>query len=515
MTKHARVAAAAPNQAAADAAVEVAACGGGAVDGAIAAMLVTLVNEPGVVSLGAGAFLTVGAPGEVPITIDGNVEMPGREVDRAGFGAGVREVTTSYGGGVTMTIGHGSVATPGALAAFAEAHRRYGRVPWREVMGPAIRIARRGFPLGEAGASYLALVHDSVFGWQPESSGAVHRPDGVTPLATGETVRIAHLADALQRLADVGPADFYTGELAGALVDDMRANDGLIGHRDLAEYEPRVSPALPVSVGDWSLATNPPPSIGGPVLAALLLLTDRPPVDGPDSARRMVEVQLAVLRHRARHLDLAEDRLQAAQAMLDSIVREGSAWVRTSPSTAHVSVVGDDGFACALTASAGYGSGVMVPGTGIWMNNSLGEPELNRRGLHAWEPGTRLPSNMALTVGRGRGAAEGAALAIGSPGADRITTAIAQVLLGMGQGLDLSDAVASPRLHVALSGRGEARVEYEEGLRLPELPVPAREWPGRSMFFGGVGVALREPGGHLRTAADPRRGGGTAVGPAA
>ncbi len=117
-----------------------------------------------------------------------------------------------------------------------------------------------------------------------------------------------------------------------------------------------------------------------------------------------------------------------------------------SGSTVHVSVVDDNGMACATTASAGYGSGATIPGTGILMNNCLGEPELNRRGVHALRPGTRLGSNMAPSVGRH---ADGSVLAIGSPGADRITTALLQVLGGHALGgLDLQAAVDAPRLHV-------------------------------------------------------------------
>ena len=117
-----------------------------------------------------------------------------------------------------------------------------------------------------------------------------------------------------------------------------------------------------------------------------------------------------------------------------------------SSSTVHVSVVDERGMACAITASAGYGSGATIPGTGILLNNCLGEPELNRRGVHALTPGTRLGSNMAPAVGR---RADGAVLAIGSPGADRITTALLQVLGGYALGgLDLQAAVDEPRLHV-------------------------------------------------------------------
>ncbi|GAB2695464.1 gamma-glutamyltransferase [Thalassiella azotivora] len=516
-----RTAVAAPNQAAADAAVQVAGAGGGAVDAAVAACLVAMVTEPGVVSPLGGAFLTVAVPGHDPVTVDGNVEMPGRGAPPHRFGGGVHQVTTAYGGGVTLAVGHGTVATPGALAALGEAHRRWGRVPWPQVCAPAVEVSRRGFVLGPAAAHYLSLVHDDVYGWDPESRRAVHRPDGVTPLAAGETMRVEGLADTLEHLARTGPQDLYTGELAALLVAANQEGGGLVGAEDLRAYRARVLPALAVRAGRWTLGTNPPPAVGGPVLATLLALLQDGPRSGDAAVRHLVHVQAAVLRHRLDHLDVARDRVAAARALLDDVAARGGAWLRGAPSTVHVSVVDDAGLACAVTASSGYGSGAMVPGTGLWLNNCLGEPELNRRGLHAWDPGERLPSNMAPTVGRRD---DGAVLAVGSPGADRITTAVAQVLEHLARGTDLVDAVAAPRLHVSLvperagaggaGGSPEVLVEHEEDLSLPDLGLPTRSWPRHSMFFGGVTAALLRPGadgGRLSVAADPRRGGGTAV----
>ena len=142
------------------------------------------------------------------------------------------------------------------------------------------------------------------------------------------------------------------------------------------------------------------------------------------------------------------------------------------------------------------------------MNNCLGEVELNPRGLHSWRPGSRLPSNMAPSAAR---RADGSVLAIGSPGASRITTAILQVLARfLYADLPLADAVAAPRLHVE-TVNGALRVAYEEGLDVGALPHPSRHFDGISMYFGGVGAALWEPDSGFTLAADPRRQGGTAV----
>lgn len=502
---------AAPNTLATEAALDLAEAGGSAVDAAIAATLVTMVTEHGVVSVAGGAFVTVSSPGQPTVTVDGSVEMPGRSASPERFRRGTREVTTSYGGGLTTTVGHGSVGTPGALAALDLAHRRFGRAPWHEVVDPAVRVAEAGAPLGAAAASYIELVHDSVFGWDPRSHAALHHPDG-RHLTAGEVVRVEDLADTMRLVASDGSRTLYRGELAAVVAKDMERNEGLLGADDLAAYEAVVRPSLDVELGGWRFSTNPPPAIGGTVLAAMLLLLDQPVCRWTTAERaRTARIMAAVLRERQDRLDTADDRVAAAAALLDELGRIGPAWVRSSPSTAHISVVDADLVACSVTTSSGYGSGVMPPGTGLWLNNCLGEPELNRAGLHTLPPGTRLPSNMAPTVGRH---ADGSVLAIGSPGADRITTALLQVLAAVAGGQPLVDAIEAPRLHVHGGDDGFA-LTVEDDLVVDAdafgLGMPVQRMPARSMYFGGVGAVLRHPGGRIEAAGDLRREGATAV----
>jgi gamma-glutamyltranspeptidase/glutathione hydrolase len=508
----AQVAVATTSELAARAAVRLAAEGGNAVDAALSAVIVSMVCEPGIVAPGAAGFVTVApADGGPAVTIDGNVEMPGRGLPPERFGRGVLEVESGYGGGLTIVVGHGSVATPGAFAAYDEAHRRYGRAPWREVLAPAYEAARDGFPLGMSPAYYFTFVRDSVFGWHPDSRAALHHPDG-RPLLEGDTVHVPHLADSLRLIAEEGAATLYTGALAEAISADMEAHEGLLTAADLAAYEPVVRPALTLRAGDWDLATNPPPAIGGTTLAAMLaLMKDRPAGPWtPDDVSHLIAVQDAVLAHRLEHLDVTDDRIAAAERLLALVADGDLRALRTSPSTVNVSVVDSDGNACTVTSSAGYGSGVMTPGTGLWLNNCLGEPELNRRGLHALPPGERLPSNMAPTVGRHT---DGSVLAIGSPGADRITTALLQVLCGFSYaGMSLESAIAAPRVHVSHMASGPL-VHHEEDVALPQVDAPLRPHPPTSMFFGGVGAALRDVDGTLTAAGDPRRAAVVAVGP--
>lgn len=482
-----RLAVAAPSPEAADAAEAIARAGGSAVDAAIAAALVAMVTEVGLVSLSSGGFVTVQPAAGRAYTVDGWMDRPGIGRDPGAPPPRTWDVSTEYGGGVEITIGAGSVATHGSLAALGEAHARDGRLPWAELVGPAIDVARGGFALGSAARYYLRHVHESIFGWDPASRAALHDASG---RLTEERVVVADLAATLEQIAADGPRALHRGDIADAIAADVGARGGLLGRADLAAYAPVVREPLTTRVRGWSLATTSPPSVGGVVVAAMLrLLEDRPAAGWhADDVAHLVRVQRAVLGHRREVLEVATDLSATARAWLDRVDADHRA-VLESGSTAHVSVADADGSACSLTVSSGYGAGMIAAGTGIWLNNCLGEQELNPPGRHV-PPGARLLSNMAPVVGRHE---DGSTLAIGSPGADRITTAVVSALAGfVNGGLDLEAAVAHPRVHVHRAGLPDEDVRVEDDL---------------TMYFGGVAAALALPDGSLEAVADPRREG--------
>jgi gamma-glutamyltranspeptidase/glutathione hydrolase len=506
------IAVAAPNDLAAQAGVGVALEGGNAVDAAVTAAVTTMVTELGLVSLTAGGYVTIQPQDGDPETVDGGVEMPGRRLPPERFGRGVWEVSTRYAGDTRMTIGPGSVATPGALKALDLAWRRHGSLPWRRLLEPAVAAAE-GFPHGSTSYYYLSYVGEPIFGWHAESRAAVFPADGgLVPV--GERVLVPGLADTVRQLADEGADAMYTGDLGAAIAREVADGEGILTRADLEAYAAVVRRPLVVGAGSWRLATNPPPAAGGVAVAALLELLDGVPSGTtwtPEELVVLARAQALVLGAGLPDPETEEHRTARAEQLLGRI-RHSGRLALTSPSTATVSAVDDRGGACAVTVSSGYGSGVTVPGTGLALNNCLGEQELLASGPHALAPGTRLTSNMAPTVGH---RAEGAALAVGSPGSDRIPTALAQFLaLFTNGGLDLGAAIAHPRMHMRVRPQEEPafRLDHEEDLPVPEdIGFPVRSMPAHSMYFGGVNAALWAHEAGLVAAGDPRRAGAIAV----
>lgn len=501
-----QVATASSSQVAAEAAERVAWLGGNAVDAAVAAAMVSVNTEPGVCALAGGTYITVWGPDTDAQCIDGYARVPGLGNTNA-TPARSETVEMAYGGGVTTVVGAGSIAVPGTPAALALVHERYGRLPWRECVLPAAELCASGFPLPPACHHYLQYSGTSVFGRSDAGFRALH-PDGVKLAAPGTPIVVPGLADSLHVIADEGVDAFYNGSLGIAIVDHVIAGGGHMTRRDLADYQPRCYRAQSATLGKWSLALPPPPSIGGCMLGAMLQLIAEG-VDDFESMRRC-------LAYRRQRIDFADDLNAATEALLEAAQTELSARY-TSANTVHTSATDTDGLGCAITASAGYGAGEIPAGTGLWMNNCLGEIELNRRGLAAAPAGSTLPTNMAPTVAR----AGSEVIAIGSPGADRITSAMVQTLVGaLRDGKPLDAAIAAPRWHVEMSleptdNNYGAVIHIEPGVEFEDTgSIELRRHEQIGMYFGGVGAAHAcHRTGTIEAYADPRRVGGTSIAP--
>ncbi len=434
--------------------------------------------------------MLVVAPGQEPALLDFFVEAPGR-----GAGAGQRgeliPISVSFGDAIQVfNIGAASVGTYGLPAGLAEASVRFGRMALADLVAPAVGLARDGVALTTAQAYVVEILADIVTA-TPESA-ALFAPEGRL-LGVGDVIRQPELADALARLGADGPAPFYTGDVAAAIADWVQAGGGVLGREDLAAYEVVDRAPVRACYRGREVLTNPPPSAGGILLAHSLgqLESDRRPPDIERITAAMERTQ-------------AERTREFLEGLADpGFMERFMSSHRSLGSTTHVAVIDGDGGACSVTSSSGSCSGVIVPGTGVHLNNMLGEQDLNPLGFHRHPPGRRLPSMMAPTVVLRDGVPE---LVLGSAGSNRIRSAILQTIIRvLDEGMSAGDAVQAPRVHFE-----DGVVYAEPGVDTSSLERAGRavaRFHDRNLFFGGVQAAERDASGQFWGGGDPRRGG--------
>jgi gamma-glutamyltranspeptidase/glutathione hydrolase len=464
--------------------------GGNAVDAALAALLASWTAEPLLTGPGAGGYLLVAGPGWEPTLLDFFVAAPGAGADTAPR-APLVPVDVSFDDALQVFhVGAASVGVPGCPAGVEAAARRWGSLPLSDLAAPAARLAREGVALNAAQA-YVVEILAGIATRTPEGR-ALFAPGGRL-LREGDAFRSPELAEAIARLGAEGAAPFHTGDLAAAVLDWVGDRGGALTAQDLAAYAPVPRTPARASYRGRDVLTNPPPSAGGVLLVLALALLDRAP--GPPPLRAVVDAMAA-----------AQDaRTPAFVAGLTEPGFLGRFLGARLGSTTHVSVVDGEGRACAVTTTNGEGSGEIVPGTGIHLNNIMGEEDLSPLGFHTQPPGTRMPSMMAPTVVLRDGVVE---LVLGSAGSNRIRSALLQTVVGVvDHGLDAQEAVRAPRAHL------------EAGVLFHEPGVPVHELGGAhellafrapNLFFGGVQAVARDPSGVLTGAGDPRRGGAAA-----
>jgi gamma-glutamyltranspeptidase/glutathione hydrolase len=480
--------------------------GGNAVDACIAAAFASWVAESPLTSPGAGGFMLVHrARDRSTRVLDFFSAVPGRG-SRSARVQPMDEIEVEFTGGSSkqvFRIGAGSCAVPGAALGLQAAHR-YATMPLPELAAPAAALARKGFALTPE-QGYLHAVLDVIL----RHTGEARRVyGGDRPLRAGDTLRLPELADTIELLAEQGAGAIHGGDLGRAIVDHVPG----LTLADLLDY--RVVRRRPVSTryAGYDVLANPPPSSGGILIAYGLALLDR--VGGADAAA-LVEVMREQTRTRS-DADFLQrlfrgglgTRLLDAAALEEGAgrVQAGLAGMAERPAaagTTHISVVDAAGNAAALSASTGSGSGVVVPGTGIHMNNMLGEADLV---AGARRPGARLTSMMAPLLAVGPA---GPRLVVGSAGSARLRGAILQVVVNvLGRGLGVREAVDRPRLHV-----DEPHVHLEGGFDVEAADALAARgddvvrWRRRNLYFGGAAAVELLSDGGLAAAGDPRRGG--------
>ncbi|CAN5855495.1 gamma-glutamyltransferase [soil metagenome] len=500
-------AAAAGTPYAAAAAAEVYRGGGNAADAAVAAAAAVGVTEPLMSSIGGGGFALVREPDGAELIDYYNV-MPGKGMPASAFGAGgnPKTVILKYGAGVSSTVGGASCAVPGVVRGWETLLARHGRLSLREALVPAVRLARDGFLLCKTSGLWFQVAEE-VLQLTEETRKNFYRGD--SPYLEGEEVRFPELAGTLEAIGDEGADLFYEGELAVVISRYITKMGGIITEQDLAEYQPVVQKPMTVEYGTGRMYTNGPPSAGGPTLAQMLKVIsayDLTSMSDADYARAMAGAMRLALADRETEYTEGDENDRVAERLTgEEYAKRQRERIFGSPHTTHLSCVDDGGLAVSITASMGYGSGLVIPGTGIPMNNALGEPELNPKGFHALVPGQRLISSMSPTVVSSE---EGGLISLGSPGASRIPTAILQTIVNVVDfGMSLEEAVLHPRFH----SEGDL-FAYEEGSRTADLDSYERvlHFEEPNMYFGGVNAVRKTPEGVLEAAADHRRSGGIA-----
>jgi gamma-glutamyltranspeptidase / glutathione hydrolase len=474
--------------------------GGNAVDAALAAMLTAFSCEPLLTGLGAGGYMLVVEPGRAggeagAVTLlDFFIEAPGRGADIAAR-AELVPVSVSFGDAVQVfNIGPASVGTYGMPAGVWEAASRFGRIALAELVAPAARLAREGVELNPPQA-YVIEILAGIVTSTPECA-ALFAPDGRL-VGPGDVLRQPELAEALERLGAEGPAPFYTGDLAAAIAEWLQARGGIVTPEDLARYAVVDREPIRAKYRGREVLTNPPPSAGGILVAHALALLDAQP-----TPPELTDVVAAMEQTQAVRTPEFLEGLDDPEFVHRFLTRR-------SPlgSTTHVAVLDREGWACSVTCSNGSCSGVVVPGTGVHLNNMLGEQDLNPLGFHRHPPGRRMPSMMSPTAVLREGAPE---LVLGSAGSNRIRSAILQTIIRVvDDGLEAGEAVRAPRVHF------EDGVVYAE----PGIDTAALERAGRplarfrelNLFFGGVQAAARDGQGEFSGGGDPRRGGAAIV----
>jgi gamma-glutamyltranspeptidase/glutathione hydrolase len=469
--------------------------GGNAVDAAIAAVLASLTAEPGLTGLGGGGYMLVAQPDGEAVLLDFFVEAPGRGADPSRREELVPIAVTF--GDVTQVFNAGpaSVGTYGVPAGLCEAARRFGSLPLADLAAPAARLAREGLALN-AEQAYVVTLLSEILTSTPEAA-AIYAPGGRL-LGEGDVIRQPELADVIERLGAEGSAPFYEGDVAAAVVDWLRDRGAMLTRDDLAAYAPIAREPVRAAYRDREVLANPPPSAGGILIAHALDRLGRRP--GPASPREIVEA-------------MAEAQQVRTPEFLEGLSQPGFVESFTKShlgATTHISVVDGEGRACGVTCSNGEGAGIVVPGTGMHLNNMLGEQDLNPLGFHRHPAGRRMPSMMCPTVMLSRGRPE---LVLGSGGSNRIRSAILQTLLAVVDGgLGVDEAVRAPRLHFE-----DGVIYAEPGADLAGLEEGGQgisRFRALNLFFGGVHAVRRDPAsGELRGGGDPRRGGSVAVVP--
>jgi gamma-glutamyltranspeptidase / glutathione hydrolase len=444
-----RPAVAAGHEETAAAGAEILAAGGNAADATVAASFASCVAETLMTGLlGGGHAIYFDAASGSVANLDCFAAVP------SGSGAPMAQLPVPFGEElVHYAVGASSCAVPGLPAGLDALWRARGRLPWRDVLEPALRLARDGVTMPRAHAACLAMLAPVM---TMREGASIYAPGGCL-LREGDRLRQPGLVRALELVRDEGAASVYAGTLSRELLSLVEARAGVLTADDLARYETVWSEPLTTSFAGRRITTR-----GG--LAGIVETLDLfKPAGGTDALLAALEARIEGPSH-----------------------------------TTNITTVDGDGNACVLTTSLGLGSGDFLPGLDLHLNSMLGEVDLVREPLR---PGARMQSMMAPTLAFD---AAGLELALGSAGGTRLRTALVGVLAAvLVDGLEPQQAIDRPRFHpVGGVVHAEPGMDEQWLARLETAGRVVRRWPERHHYFGGVSAIGRGGAG-----ADPRRSG--------
>lgn len=488
--------------------------GGNAVDAAVAAMLTSFIAESPLTGIGAGGFMLIHTPSGESHLLDFFVASPRQVAPEASH----VEFMVDFEGAVQQfNGGPATCGVYGTAAGVWEALNRFGTVSMRDLAAPAVKLSKEGVVTSELHAFLYRILTPILTNW-PEGR-AVYAPDGNMP-QIGERLFLPEFGEAIERLAQDGPDPFYTGEVAATISDYICEHGGTITREDFAAYSVEDRVPGETEYRGRRIITNPPPSSGGLLIAdSFVHLGASEAVGVPELVRAMD------FANRGRDREFVEGLQRPG--FWDEFIASGERWLTGEfeavdddgpadgadavGSTTHISVLDAEGLAVSCTCSNGSCSGVIVPGTGVSLNNMLGEMDLNPLGAEHNVGGARVTSMMSPTI-----VLEGGepAIVVGSAGSNRIRSAVLQTIVNVvDRGMSIEEAVNAPRVHFE-----DGMVQAEPGIdelaleALQKAGTPVAQWDRRNLFFGGCQAVARDrASGELSGAGDPRRGGAVVV----
>ena len=443
-----------------------------AADVMITSIVTSMVTDLGVVAPTSSGLLTLyDGKTNKSQTIDGYFVSP---KNFKGNDHEEHRVVLTYGGRVETCKGANTFAVPGIYKILEFLYENYASLPLDKLLEFPINIAKKGFKLTQPTKDYFQHSLEPIFMWHDYSKIILKN---VANNIDNGIVKLDKLSDSLNHLAYEGFNDFYKGDVSKEILKTIKQEGGHVTSEDFENYKLIEDSKFNFSYKNLNLTGHAGPSIGG-----LMVLKYIEELNKGKSIQSLIDVYNT----RKNNYEFFGDR--------QIIIKQEILNVSQSSSTIQVNTSDDLNNHFSITFSSGYGSGVLCPNTGMYFNNSLGEIELNPQGFLGDTKGDRLISNMSPLVIK----TDDGITTIGSPGADRISSAIAQVLINYSMNNDWKQAIDAPRFHV----NGDGTVRAEPGsLEVDKNITITEEY---DMYFGGVCVSGLNKG--VFSHGDKRRG---------